>query len=150
MYNNTLFVFVLLIYVFINIYIMTTLFNKLKRVREIIGNISQGEMAKRVNELSVSIDDSKLTKELNLHQKDISQIEKGARKNIPPEYWQFLFDDGVDLNTIFDPAINEIKLRSTSSINLEECKAENIRLKGMVDALHEVINGKGSSKVKSA
>ncbi len=40
-----------------------------------------------------------------LQQKDISLLEKGGKKFIPNEYIHFLYKQGVDINSIFDDAL---------------------------------------------
>lgn len=66
-----------------------TIYERIKIARELIG-ISQTEASARSGIL----------------QKDISQIENGKKTFIPNEYIQFLYNEGVDINSIYDESKN--------------------------------------------
>ena len=95
-------------------------------------------------------------------QETISRIETGKTKTVPTDYFQLLYDNGIDLNSLFNRSVSEPSLQrniedqndSDGMVRLteiiEEKDKEIIKLNGKIEALYEVIHGKGSSKVKSA
>jgi len=62
-----------------------TVYDKLKEARNILG-LSQSEAAFKAN----------------LKQKDLSLLEGGNKKFVPEEYIQFLYNEGIDINSIYD------------------------------------------------
>lgn len=73
---------------------MSVLGPRFRRGREAIG-LSQAGVAEVLASLS---------------QRDVSQLEAGVKKFLPPEYIQFLHSRGVDLNSLFDESM-EVRLR---------------------------------------
>jgi transcriptional regulator with XRE-family HTH domain len=68
---------------------MDFIFQKLKKSRELI-QFTQKEAA----EFS------------QLRQRDISDLENGQKKFIPNQYIQFLYIQGIDINSLFDDSYN--------------------------------------------
>lgn len=68
------------------------LWNKLKKARELLG-YSQGEAAIHSG----------------IAQKDISLMEGGKKKFIPEEYIHFLYNGGIDINSLYAKDSDEIK-----------------------------------------
>ncbi|HCU45435.1 MAG TPA: hypothetical protein DF610_11760, partial [Sphingobacterium sp.] len=59
--------------------------DKLKTIRELL-KYSQGDMSDKTG----------------IKQKDISLLEGGKKKFIPNEYIHFLYNENVDINSIYD------------------------------------------------
>ena len=61
------------------------IYKKLKAAREMLG-LNQRDAAKHAN----------------VSQRDISMLENGNKKFVPNEYIQFLNNNGIDINSIYD------------------------------------------------
>lgn len=98
--------------------VMNIFFNKLKEARKLL-SLSQTEMADSTG----------------ISQRDVSQIENGGKEFIPTSYIQFLNKKGVDLSTLYDDNIKEVRLKGT----VAEVKEGGASLKDKVIELQDVI-----------
>ncbi len=67
------------------------LHEKLKLIRKLLG-LTQEQMAKQSN----------------IPRKEISLLETGDRKFVPKEYIIFLIKNNIDINSLYDDAIEEV------------------------------------------
>lgn len=84
------------------------IYGKLKQIRELLG----------VSQTQASISSG-------IKQKDISLLETGQKKFIPSEYILFLYNLGVDLNTLFDDSLEISVYNNAHTPDTRSIKGDN-------------------------
>lgn len=101
------------------------IYSKLKTIRELLG----------LNQSDASL-------KSGIAQKDISLLESGKKKFIPQEYILFLYNSGVDLNTLYD---DELEISLDKKDNTPQ--RNNIKLGNNVVNTTSIPTQKGGSTV---
>lgn len=105
--------------------VMAALADRLRMARELLG-YSQGKAAQECSGIS---------------QRDVSQLEAGIKRFVPPVYMQFLNVRGIDLNSLFGPGpvrflVGDSAAEPVRSIESElVTRAEFDRLVAKLDAI---------------
>ena len=110
--------------------------------------------------IAIGFNQKQAADQTNLTQSQISEMESGKREFLYPEYMEFLFEKGLDMNSLFNINTTDIELRDIPVNNIQEeesiyIKIEDkdkqiIELKGQIKLLKELLQEKHQSKSKSA
>lgn len=103
---------------------------KLKQVRTLLG-LNQTQMADAVG----------------MKQKDVSQLENGERKFIPNEVIRFMYESGIDLNSVFDPVAKVRKAETGLLVTSSDREAYQVQPRDEKDIHITVEDHEGNAMV---